>query len=275
MARSTARQSSHSGDAPSRLPGGRVLHVLEALATSGRSLTVAELGQAIGVSRPQAHRIVATLEKGGVLARHPRSGRVIFGLRLTRAVLRIAGLSPLPPLWRPVLQSVVDEVGETCNLLTFPAAVPTYLDRVEARWPLSVRLPIGSRVPLHCTASGKLYLGCLPPVPRRRLIDALPLPTLTPHTLTTPEALVAALDASRDQDVGLDQEEFIAGMVAIAVPVRGTGGEFLAALAVHAPTVRHSVQSLLTLLPTLRAAASAIAALIEVEPEPGSDPAPA
>lgn len=116
-----------------RQPGTRLLAVLETLATSERSLTVAELGQSIGVSRPQAHRIAAALEQNGVLARHHSSGRLIFGLRLTRAVLRIASLSPLPPLWRPVLQDVVDEVGETCNLLAFPAATPTYLDRVEAR----------------------------------------------------------------------------------------------------------------------------------------------
>ena len=249
-----------------RIPGGRLLHVVEALATSGRSLTVIELGKLIGISRPQAHRIVSQLERDGILARHPRSGRVIFGLRLTRALLRIASLSPLPPLWHPVLQGVVDQVGETCNLLAFPAATPTYLDRVEARWPLSVHFPIGSRVPLHCTASGKLYLNCLPDGARERLISALPLPALTPRTITRRETLNAALQAMQQQDIGLDQEEFIEGMVAVAVPVRNAAGTFLAALAVHAPTARHSPASLLALLPILREAAASVAVLIEIEP---------
>ena len=249
-----------------------MLSVLETLATSERSLTVAELGQAIGVSRPQAHRIVLTLEREGVLARHPRSGRLIFGLRLTRAILRIASLSPLPALWRPVLQGVVDKVGETCNLLVFPAATPTYLDRVEARWPLSVNFRIGSRVPLHCTASGKLYLACLPGAARATLLAALDLPALTPRTITCRTALGAALDAGRAEDLGLDDEEFVQGMVAVAVPVRGKGGEFLAALAIHAPTVRHNQESLRALLPCLRAAAACVAATLAVEPE-GAAPA--
>ena len=248
-----------------RQPGGRVLRVLEALGASGRSLTVVELGEAIGVSRAQAHRIVANLEREGMLARHPRTGRIIFGLRLTRAVLRIASLSPLPPLWRPLLQGVVDRVGETCNLLAFPAATPTYLDRVEARWPLSVHFRIGSRVPLHCTASGKLYLACLPRGARGRLLAGLELPRLTPRTLVDRAALEAELDACAAADLGRDEEEFIAGMVAIAVPVRAVDGAFLAALAVHAPSVRHSLASLYALLPCLRTAAAAIAETLEGE----------
>ena len=239
-----------------------MLTVLETLATSNRSLTVAELATSLGISRPQAHRIVAALEKEGVLARHPRSGRLIFGLRLTRAVLRIAGLSPLPALWRPVLQGIVDEVGETCNLLVFPAATPTYLDRVEARWPLSLNFRIGSRVPLHCTASGKLYLACLPSDARARLLAVLPLPALTPRTITCPAALAAALERGREEDLGLDEEEFVEGMVAIAVPVRDAAGTFLAALAVHAPTVRHSAASLRALSGRLREAAAGVAATI-------------
>ncbi len=275
MSHSTRHQGpiSHGPATSTRIPGGRLLHVLEALATSGRSLTVIELGKMIGVSRPQAHRIVSQLEQDGILARHPRSGRVIFGLRLTRAVLRIASLSSLPSLWHPVLQRVVDQVGETCNLLIFPAATPTYLDRVEARWPLSVHFPIGSRVPLHCTAGGKLYLSCISAGKRERLIAALPLPALTPRTITCHEALSRALNAARQQDIGLDQEEFIEGMVAIAVPVRNSAGTFLAALAVHAPTARHSPTSLLALLPLLRTAAASVAALLEIEPAtPGSVP---
>ena len=243
-----------------------MLSVLETLATSERSLTVAELGDAIGVSRPQAHRIVVTLEKEGVLARHPNSGRLIFGLRLTRAVLRIASLSPLPALWRPVLQGVVDEVGETCNLLVFPAMTPTYLDRVEARWPLAINLRVGSRVPLHCTAGGKLYLACLPEASRAKLLGVVPLPALTPHTIICRTALGAALEEIGRNDMSLDEEEFVPGMVAIAVPVRSACGAFLAALAVHAPTVRHDRDSLRALLPRLRTAASAIALTLAGDP---------
>ena len=110
----------------------RVLDLIEALVSARRSLTVIEIAQALEVSRPQAHRIVAGLERSGVLARHPRSGRVMFGSRLARAMLRIGSMSTLQPIWHPLLRGVAEKVGETCNLIMFPRATPTYLDRVEA-----------------------------------------------------------------------------------------------------------------------------------------------
>ena len=221
-----------------------MLTVLETLATSNRSLTVAELATSLGISRPQAHRIVAALEKEGVLARHPRSGRLIFGLRLTRAVLRIAGLSPLPALWRPVLQGIVDEVGETCNLLVFPAATPTYLDRVEARWPLSLHFRIGSRVPLHCTAIGKLFLAYLPEPQRRSLLENIELPLCTPATITGLPALEKELAAIRKEGLSIDREEYLLGVVCCAVPIFNTNGDIRAGVAIQAPAARLSASGI-------------------------------
>ena len=47
-----------------------------------------------------------------------------------------------------------------------------YLDRVESDWPLQICLNIGSRVPLHCTASGKLFLSLTPDSFRKALFAA-------------------------------------------------------------------------------------------------------
>ncbi len=245
-----------------RTGDGRLITVVEVLAGLSRPPTVAQLGQHLGVSRPQAYRIAAALEREGVIARHPVSGRLMFGLRLARAAVRAASLSPLAPLWRPILHSVVDEIGETCNLLTFPAATPTYLDRVEARWPLAIHMHVGSRVPLHCTAGGKLFLANLPGPARDALLAHLPLPQLTPRTATTEAVLKERLAAVAMDGFAVDDEEFMEGMVAIAVPVRDGSQRFLAGLAIHAPTARQSVASLRNLLPRLHAAAAAIAAIM-------------
>lgn len=248
-----------------RTPDGRLITVVEILSSLPRPPTVAELGQHLGVSRPQAYRVAAALEREGVLARHPVSGRLVFGLRLARAAVRLAGHSGLAPLWRPVLQALVDEIGETCNLLAFPAATPTYLDRVEARWPLAIHMRVGSRVPLHCTAGGKLFLAELRAPARDVLLAHVPLPRLTPRTAGTEADLRERLAAVAADGFSVDDEEFMEGMVAIAVPVRGSDRRLLAALAIHAPTARQSVGSLRDLLPRLRAAAAALTAIMEAE----------
>jgi IclR family acetate operon transcriptional repressor len=247
----------------------RLLELIEILASARRSLTVAEIGEALGVSRPQAHRIVAALERSDVLARHPRNRRVIFGARLGRAMLRIGSMSSLQPIWHPILRGVVEQVGETCNLIMFPRATPTYFDRVEANWPLSVRLQAGSKVPLHCTAGGKLYLANLPASERELLLEHLPIPPLTANTITERDALRRDLQTTAADGFATDQEEFIQGMIAVAVPIRSGDGTFLGALGMHAPGARHGPDGLRAFLPALCAGARGLAAILEHDAQPG------
>lgn len=246
----------------------RLLELIEVLASARRSLTVVEIGEALNVSRPQAHRIVAALERNDVLARHPRNRRVIFGARLARAMLRIGSMSSLQPIWHPVLRGVVERVGETCNLIMFPRATPTYFDRVEANWPLSVRLQAGSKVPLHCTAGGKLYLANLPPRERELLLEHLPIPPLTVNTIVERHELRRALQQVATDGFATDQEEFIQGMIAVAVPIRSGVGTFLGALGMHAPGARHGPNGLRAYLPALCAGASGLAAILDHDAQP-------
>ena len=135
-----------------------------------------------------------------------------------------------------------------------------YLDRVEAEWPLRTQLPIGTRVPLHCTASGKLYLSSFPATQQRRLVGALPLERHTPQTITNTEDLLAELERIRDSGIGTDDEEFIEGMTAVAVPLLGNKGQVVGTLACHAPSVRMGIETALDQVPVLRQAAEALSA---------------
>jgi len=262
------RQSIDEPPFAERPPVNRVLDLIEVLASARRSLTVVEISEALGVSRPQAHRIVAGLERSGVLARHPHSRRVIFGSRLARAVLRIGSMSTLQPIWHSVLRGIVEQVGETCNLIMFPRATPTYFDRVEANWPLSVRLRVGSEVPLHCTAGGKLYLANLSDPECEMLLAHLPKRRCTANTIIEQDALRRDLRQVAANGFATDQEEFIHGMIAVAVPIRSGKGIFLGALGMHAPGVRHGPNGLRGFLPALRAGADGLAAILEQDARP-------
>ena len=81
-----------------------------------------------------------------------------------------------------------------------------YLDRVESHWPLRLHLAPGSQVPIHCTASGKLFLATLPKTRRAALLRATPLDRHAPGTIVDPAALERELDALRKRDLGIDCE---------------------------------------------------------------------
>ena len=133
-----------------------------------------------------------------------------------------------------------------------------YLDRVESDWPLQIRLKVGSHVPLHCTASGKLFLSLAPPSLRRALSGSHPLQKHTPRTIVDHAKLENELNRIRETRIGIDNEEFIEGMTAVAVPVLDSKKIICATVAVHGPTVRLPLARALTLAPALMRAAKAI-----------------
>lgn len=156
------------------------------------------------------------------------------------------------------------EIGETCNFNVPVGSEILYVDRVETRWPLRTLLPVGSRVPLHCTASGKLYLASLSTRKRKQMLAALELKAFTPNTITDANALEAELDKIQREKFAKDECEFIDGMVAVAVSVTDAQGRVAAILACHAPDVRMNVATAIGYLPAIRRAAVALSAdLIE------------
>ncbi|MGN5480691.1 IclR family transcriptional regulator [Cupriavidus basilensis] len=120
--------------------------------------------------------------------------------------------------------------------------------------------PPGVHVPLHCTASGKLFLSAMNRLEQQQTLKYLPLTANTPRTISDPVLLEAELDRVRTRGIGVDNEEFVQGMCAVAVPVRQPGtsngqGRVIAAIACHAPTARKPLEALMRAAPVLESAA--------------------
>ena len=113
-----------------------------------------------------------------------------------------------------------------------------------------------SRVPLHCSASGKRAVAAAAQAARRaECTNQLRLERFTPNTITDVELLEARTGRSAHKQMGVDNEEFVAGISCVAVPVHDTAGHVVAALAVHAPTARSPLSRSLQFVPRLQDAA--------------------
>ena len=115
---------------------------------------------------------------------------------------------------------------------------------------------------MHCTASGKLFLAMMPAARRGALIGGLKLRAMTQHTITDAAALDAECLGIAAQGHAFDREEFIDGLLAVAVPVFDSRRQVLAAVAVHAPTTRLSLDGAMAALPALREAAGRLGQLL-------------
>jgi len=240
----------------------RSLRLLSLLANEGRALSLADLAARLALPKGTAHRICTQLLAGGFLARDVDERSFIVGPALRRLAFDTLNHGVVRGLRHEALAELVAKVGETCNFTTLDGAQVLYLDRVEAQWPLRLTLDVGSHVPLHCTASGKLFLAQMPLAARDALIAQLPLPRMTRNTIVSAKGLRAECDRIAEQGWASDREEFIAGLIAVAVPVRGADGTSRAAIAVHAPVARMALADAVAQLPALQAAAGRMRALL-------------
>ncbi len=250
----------------------RAFGVLELVAHADGPLSLDELTQLCGLPKPSVYRILGTLQRGGLVQREPASKRYCIGARLSKLALEVMMRSPQRARRHAILQQLVAEIGETCNLTMLDGNEVLYLDRVETTSPVRVHLAAGSRVPLHCTASGKLFLSQLSDSQAATLLGPGPYRRFTENTITDPEELQKALRRIRSEGIGTDVGEFLEGSVALAVPVTDGAGRVCATVAVHGPAPRVTLRSAIEFLPALRRAAMALAGTMvpQAAGEPGA-----
>lgn len=240
-------------------PGLKLFDLLEILARESRPLTLAEAVTASGWPKPSVHRLLMQLESGGLLAREPDGRRYALAPRMLRLAEAALTGSTQQGVRHAVLRQLVAEIGESCNLTALSGVEVVYLDRIESAFPLQLHLRPGTRVPVHCSASGKLILAHMPPSQRASLLNGLPLETYTDTTLTSFEALNDEFLRIRKVGYAVDAQEFVDGLVCAAVPVFSPDGRSVrCAVALQAPVARMTLAQAIEKVPRLQEAAKAL-----------------
>lgn len=246
--------------------------ILEKIAGDLRPLAIPDIAAELGLSRQTVHRVVRQLEDNDLLVRDPGRERYTVGPRLRRLALSAISTFQQNGATHTILQRLVDEIRETCNIGMLDGQEVIYVDRVECDWPLRVQLKVGSHVPVHCTAIGKLLLAYQDGETRRRMLGAAPLTRYTANTITDPLRLEMALDRIRSQGYAVNDQEDAVGLIAVAVPVLDPQGDVIAGLAVHAPEARLSIAEGRNLLPRLRQTATEVSAALFADSVAGEVP---
>ncbi len=235
---------------------GKAFSILQTLTLNTQPLSMAELARETGMTKPTVHRIISVLAELGFVERDHGKRGYVEGPRLIKFALDTLKATTRRNMRHSVLRALSQETGETCNFGILTGAEVIYLDRVEAKQPLGLRFEPGSLVPVHCSAIGKLLLSLEPAERREELLRAIPLTRYTPRTLTSIAALSDALDRIQHDEIGIDDQESIEGVVCVAVPVRAADGGIVGGLALSAPEARISLKDALRLVPQLRRAAA-------------------
>jgi IclR family transcriptional regulator, acetate operon repressor len=191
----------------------KALDALFLLSEHGTWQRLSDIARALDMPRSSAHRILAPLVQRGLAEQNAR-GHYGPGLALMALGLSAVEREPVAAAARPILEAAAEEVGETLFLVVARARKLVVLEKAEGNGFMRAAPRLGSEVPVHATAVGKLFLAFDPDA-----ISADELPRYTPATISSRKALQKEIAQVRAQGWALNNEEWQAGLAVAAAPV--------------------------------------------------------
>lgn len=217
------------------------LALLEAFAHE-EQLGVTELSHRLDLHKNNVFRLLATLEQAGYVEQCTRTDRYRLGARCLEIGQSFSRNRSLLRQARPLLEELARETGESIHLAVLRDFEVVHLDGEVADRIVHTSLRVGRRLPAHCTALGKVLLGCAPMAVHesydRQLASAGRLDARTPLTITDPSKLLEHLRMVGGQGYAVDLEECEIGLDCAAAPVYDASGGVAAALSVSGPHFR-------------------------------------
>jgi IclR family pca regulon transcriptional regulator len=222
----------------------KALAVLEAFGKGRRVLKLAEAADAAGITKASAQRCIHTLQVLGYLRRDWRS----TGWMLTPRALGIAHayLSGYR-LIEQAQQHLVDlnrATGESVSLSEPDGTDMVFVARFPSHKRFLIHMPIGTRLPMYCTASGRAYLSALPAAEAQQLLRRSSMRPLTPMTITDMRRIQELVAAAHFDGYACSDQECYRGDVTVAAPVIGEGGHPVGAINISAPTSRWTLEEM-------------------------------
>ena len=206
------------------------------LAHDGES-GVTKIAERLGVHKSTAFRLIASLERRGLVEQNLDRGKYRLGV----GILRLAGATTarldVVQEARPLARTLATETGETVNIAVLSEGAALYLDQIAGTSTLQPHNWVGQRIPLHATANGKVLLSGLTDEQIAGEVGQK-FRAYTPTTITSLKKLLLDMDGVRARGYAVVADELEMGLTAVAAPIRNAHGDVIASLSVSGPTFR-------------------------------------
>jgi len=243
----------------------RGLEVIRSFSQDAPHQTLTEVAGRSGLSRAGARRILLTLQALGYVKLDGK----LFSLSPRILDLGFAYLSSMP-IWNlaePVMETLVEQVRESCSAAVLDGTDIVYVLRVPTHKIMSISLGVGSRLPAYCTSMGRMLLSSLPPDELATVLAASTLAARTRHTVTDLKELTARIAQVRKQGWSLVNQELEEGVVSMAAPIVNRAGQMVAALNISGQANRTSARTMQeTMLPHLLVATQSVSRMLGGQP---------
>ena len=215
------------------------LAVLQAFGEADHPLTLSEIATALRANNTTATRLCYTLTELGFIQRDGQRRYHLTPKVLTLGHSYISGLA-----WYEVAQYYLEklfrEVQETVSLSILEGSEIIYVLRIRKRKYLPFDIQIGTKLPVYCTAMGKVLMAMGPPQKTQSILKTLEFKSLTARTITRLDKFLEELDRVRKKGYGINDEELSIGNRSVAAPILDEHGYAVAAIHIALPTTEHS-----------------------------------
>lgn len=215
----------------------RVLSVLEALSRES-SMSLEDLSKKLKLAKPTIYRFLLTLQNSGY-ARRDENERWAMTLKTFNVGSRALDHLDLYKAARPIAEELASVLGETVHMGVLEGDAAVYVLKIESKYTLRMYSRIGRRIPLYCTAIGKILVAYSDIAERNAALAGVKLVAFTPHTITSRAKFDAELKRITTQGYARDAEEHEEGIACIAAPIFDRDRKIVAAISASWPLFRY------------------------------------
>lgn len=239
----------------------RAVSLLKAFSDARRGWRLTDLARAAHLHKATAHRLLAALEREGMVTRDPAGEHYRLGPEAIALGARAARASDLRAVVGPELDTLASSSGETATLEVPVGDSMLILHEVPGRALLGAVPEVGTRWPLHATSTGKALLALLPEAARRDLVGTR-LRRHTTRTIVSTGALDRELARVQRRGYAVAAEELERGHVAVGAAVQDSSGRPVAAISLGGPRLRFPASRIALLGRQVRAAADRVSSAL-------------
>jgi DNA-binding IclR family transcriptional regulator len=194
----------------------KALNVLEIIAQGGDA-RLSTLVESTGYPAATIHRILAVLVRRRYVRQDPASRKYMLSLKCLEISSRVKENLEIITAARPVMQKLMEQTGETVNLVSFEDMEAVYIDQISnTKSLLRMFTRVGARVPLHSSGVGKAYLAVRPPAEVLDYFRSVKRIRYTKNSLMKENEFLRDLEETRSRGYAVDREEFEDGVGCIA-----------------------------------------------------------
>ena len=235
----------------------RAAALLLALGDSQGEAGVTELARRLGLHKSTASRLLATLQKRGLVEQDDETGKYRLGLVVIRLAERAERTLDLRGIAGPELERLARVTHETTGLGILDGDSMLTVAQADGPNLIAVGDWTGRATPLHCVASGKVLLSALAEREVLRIVRR-GLDRYTERTIVELEPLLEELARTRRRGYATAIGEYELGLNAVSAAVHDARGHVVAAVDIWGPAFRLTPRRIPELAAQAREAATAI-----------------